>query len=272
MILIHVDGHHKLVRWRFVTHGCIDGYSRMITFLKCSTNNRAETVYEKFLTAIQEFGLPSRVRCDYGKENYDVARHMLQYRGLHRNSVITGCSTHNQRIERLWRDLHASVTKMYYRLFYFLEHHSVLDPLNEVHLYALHFVYLPRINRAIDMFRIAWNNHGIRTVEHMSPRQLFVSGVLRLYESGLCAMDFFNDVDNFYGEGDSDSDTETESTDDREGVVVPQSRITLSPDQSEFLQLNVDPLGVSENYAIELYERAVELLQRWERDGTLART
>ncbi|KAK2552353.1 hypothetical protein P5673_026426 [Acropora cervicornis] len=24
----HIDGHHKLVNWRFVVHGCTDGYSR----------------------------------------------------------------------------------------------------------------------------------------------------------------------------------------------------------------------------------------------------
>ena len=28
--------------------------------------------------------------------------------------MITGCSTHNQRIERLWRDMHKSATVMYY--------------------------------------------------------------------------------------------------------------------------------------------------------------
>ena len=37
----HVDGNHKLIRWRFVVHGGIDGYSRTVTFLKCSTNNLA---------------------------------------------------------------------------------------------------------------------------------------------------------------------------------------------------------------------------------------
>ena len=39
----HLDGHHKLIRWRFVTHGGIDGYSRTITYLRCSNNNSAET-------------------------------------------------------------------------------------------------------------------------------------------------------------------------------------------------------------------------------------
>ena len=31
----HIDGNHKLIRWRMVVHGGIDGYSRLITFLQC---------------------------------------------------------------------------------------------------------------------------------------------------------------------------------------------------------------------------------------------
>ena len=78
-------------------------------FLKCSNNNRASTVYSHFMRAVQQFGLPSRVRTDCGTENLQVARHMLRHRGIDRNSVLTGSSTHNQRIERLWRDLHHEI-------------------------------------------------------------------------------------------------------------------------------------------------------------------
>ena len=60
--LYHIDGNHKLIRWRFVTHGMIDGYSRMIIFLRCSTNNKASTVLSYFLGGIETYGLPSRVR------------------------------------------------------------------------------------------------------------------------------------------------------------------------------------------------------------------
>ena len=30
----HMDGHHKLIRWQFVTHGGIDGYSRTVVFFE----------------------------------------------------------------------------------------------------------------------------------------------------------------------------------------------------------------------------------------------
>ena len=41
----HIDGHHKLINWRFVIHGGIDGFSRSIVYLKCSPNNYADIVF-----------------------------------------------------------------------------------------------------------------------------------------------------------------------------------------------------------------------------------
>jgi hypothetical protein len=67
--LWHIDGHHSLIRWRVVVHGGIDGFSRMITYLAGSTNNRALTVYRLFRAATEEYGVPSRVRSDKGGEN-----------------------------------------------------------------------------------------------------------------------------------------------------------------------------------------------------------
>ena len=52
--------------WRFVIHGGIDGFFRMIVFLACSTNNRASTVLQCFKSTVDKFGLPSRVRSDKG--------------------------------------------------------------------------------------------------------------------------------------------------------------------------------------------------------------
>ena len=42
--LWHLDGHHSLIRWKLVIHGCIDGFSRQIMYLQCHSSNMAGTV------------------------------------------------------------------------------------------------------------------------------------------------------------------------------------------------------------------------------------
>ena len=106
MVSFSLDGHHKLIRWKLVTHAGIDGFTRLIVYLQCSSNNSAQTVYRAFMSAIHQYGLPSRVRSDQGTENTAVARHMLEIRGTERGSMIVGSSVHNQRIERMWKDMH----------------------------------------------------------------------------------------------------------------------------------------------------------------------
>lgn len=245
-----IDGHHKLIRWGFVTHGCIDGYSRVITYLKCSTDNRASTVYKSFLEAVRKYGLPSRLRSDHGRENIMVAQHILEHRGMGRGSVITGRSTHNQRIERLWHDVHKCATQLYYRLFYHLEDRELLDPLNDIHLFALQYVYLPRINKTLKGFMEGWNNHRIRTAGHNTPNQLFVEGVLRLQ------IDFSEHVE------DTDDTTEGDRNefDSEEGVVIPQTNFILQEDHYEELTNTVDPEAHSDTYGTDLYQASITFI------------
>ena len=83
----HIDGHHKLIRWCFVIHGAIDGYTRMTVYVYYSDNNRAYTVLKRFEEAVEKNGLLSTVRSDMGIENVDVARFMLHNRGLNITST-----------------------------------------------------------------------------------------------------------------------------------------------------------------------------------------
>ena len=104
----HIDGNHKLIKYKFVIHGAVDGFSRVITFLNCSTNNCAATVLRSFEKAVSVYGLPKKVRTDAGGENVDVWSYTIEQ---HQDSscVIVGSSVHNVRIERLWRDVRRGV-------------------------------------------------------------------------------------------------------------------------------------------------------------------
>ena len=179
LALWHLDGNHKLIRWRFVVHGCVDGYSRIPVFLRCSNNNKAVTVLSLFRQAVDDWGLPSRVRCDKGGENVDVVQYMLNHpqRGPGRGSAIAGRSIHNQRVERLWRDVFEGVLKSFYILFYSMEDHGILNVDDEVDLWCLHFVFMKEINDSLFRWTEAWIRHPLRTEHNRSPLQLWIRGM-----------------------------------------------------------------------------------------------
>nr|CAB3263197.1 uncharacterized protein LOC104266093 [Phallusia mammillata] len=168
----HIDGTHKLIRWKFVIHAAMDGFSRLITFCHCSTNNRSSVVLKLFKEAEAKYGLPLHVRSDYGGENVQVWNYMLE---KHQNyhAVITGSSVHNQRIERFNRDINTQVVNKFYNDFFFLEESNLLDPTNDTDLFCLHFVFCHIINKRIQEFVNAWNKHSLSTEKNCTPEQLF---------------------------------------------------------------------------------------------------
>ena len=86
--IVNTDGHHKLIHWRMVTHGGIDGYSRLIVYLQCSSNNKSSTVYKLFLEATRRYGLPSREIRSGGRKLCSGIAHVAS-REVDRNSMIT---------------------------------------------------------------------------------------------------------------------------------------------------------------------------------------
>ena len=52
--LWHADGNHKLIKYRLVVHGAIDGFSRLITYLRCSDNYRVSTKIGRYSSSLHK--------------------------------------------------------------------------------------------------------------------------------------------------------------------------------------------------------------------------
>lgn len=169
--LWHIDGNHKLVRWGLVIHHEIDGFSRLVTFCRCSGNNKSTTVFPLFNEAVQWYDRPIHDRTDDGGENVLVWRDMVDFWCQEAQSVIVGSpqSAH-------WA-LNEQVISIYRKELYELESEGHLHPSNPTDLFCVHYVYLGRIQKACCEFVAAYNNHCVSTKEQLTPVQMFWANV-----------------------------------------------------------------------------------------------
>lgn len=175
----HLDSAHKLKHWRFVTSGCVDGYSRKIMWLKCSNNNLADAACNYFLDAIQKYQCPYQVCGDKGAENRKIAKHMIAIRGKDIRGHIGGRSCHNARIERFWGEYNRNVMSKFAAEFTNLEQLDLLDRHDENDLWVLHKVYLPIINQKLVEMEDYYNNHPIASANGQTPNQMHAISALR---------------------------------------------------------------------------------------------
>ena len=167
----HMDGNHKLIRWGMVIHGCIDGCSRNIIYLQLRDNNKSDVVLDAFLEGVSQYQLPLHVSGDFGGENVKVAEYMIRHRGPGTKAFKAVPSTHNTRIERLWRDMRENTIQAYIDLFRGFEEDGMLLT-NLLHIFTLQFLFMPRIQADLDQFVNMWNSHKLSTERNRTPQQI----------------------------------------------------------------------------------------------------
>lgn len=92
--------------------------------------------------------------------------------GESHNSFLYGKSAHNQRIECLWRDVHVKVVFKYKTIFKSMEEGGILDINNSVHISCLHHTFGQRIQRDLEVWPNAYNNHNVLTEHNQTPIEL----------------------------------------------------------------------------------------------------
>jgi len=257
--LWHMDGNHKLIRYKMVIHGCVDGFTRKIIYLSCLNNNRSSNVLKLFTNGIKTNGLPSRVRGDHGGENIGVARFMLSHplRGTKRGSFIASKSVHNTRIEKLWGNITSSVTQIYQNLFMALEKSGDLVVDKEEDLFCLQFVFLPRINDHLTRYSRGWNYHGLSSEKYRNPNQLWIKGLHKVFGTN-------SRIDK---EVRFSTDTEFDYTNSIEHdsqfatVHVQEVKTPLSDQDLSYFKSQIDVFGESCNFGGDIYIRARTIMK-----------
>ena len=167
---------------------------------------------------------------------YMIATHNLDY-----SCVVTGSSVHNERVDRLWRDVHRCIASDFADTFRILERNGHLDPLNEVDMYCLHHIFGPRINKCISECKESCNHHALSTEGNKTPYQLFFEGLNHECGSAIASS--------------GNTDTDIDLTQDR--VSIPRVKFVPCPSLQHQLCI-INPLQSCSGNGGTLYIRAIQ--------------
>lgn len=202
--LWHLDGCHKLIRWGFVVHVCVDGFSRTVVYDKCADNNRGSNHQILMINAALRYGYPCHVRIDQGGENVKVAYLCLKIKGLNKGAFFTGPSHDNCRVERYHRDNTCCALQHYKDAFQEMEANG-MDVTCVVVKFVLVYLFMDRINEDLDLQMDVWNKHGVRTEGNRSPTYLLALHHSKSYAMPVTEAELLrgldqNDIDLFNDE------------------------------------------------------------------------
>eukprot|EP00112_Aurelia_sp_Birch-Aquarium-sp1_P012636 Seg2658.1 transcript_id=Seg2658.1/GoldUCD/mRNA.D3Y31 product="hypothetical protein" protein_id=Seg2658.1/GoldUCD/D3Y31 len=157
----HIDGNDKLKTYGLYIHGCIDGFSRKMLWLKVGSTNKDESVTATyFLDTIRSIGgVPSKIRLDPGTENGLTADIQTFLRLPEEKCVIFGKSTGNQRIEAWWSFLKKDWLCWWIDFFEEMIDAGLFDTSNKLHLECVRFCFTRQVQEELDRIQRLWNTH-----------------------------------------------------------------------------------------------------------------
>ncbi|KAK2547172.1 hypothetical protein P5673_032998 [Acropora cervicornis] len=135
-----------------------------------------------------------------------------------------------------------------------MELSGILNADDPVHLFTLHLVFLPGINRALCQFTEAFNHHNVRTERNWSPYQTWLNGMMQ-HDNPLSNGEIDEEPYDFeyYGNDpygptplDSDNNVAVEEIDLGENYLL-----------QSFVLKRVDPLRESSHVGIDIFQEAL---------------
>ena len=139
-----------------------------------------------------------------------------------------------------------------------MEENDLLDPLNDLHLFELHLIFLPSINNALRELSEDWNNHPLSSEYNFSPYQLWRLGI-NIYQ--ISNSKEFNELSNNDWESfgiDYEGPLPGEEDDD---VIVPEINFPLTHFQIQCLLEVVNRNREIEN--VDLYLTILNLVSNF---------
>jgi hypothetical protein len=136
-----------------------------------------------------------------------------------------------------------------------MEDEGLLDPLNEIHLTALHYVYLSKVNDKLRAWNKAWSQHRIRTTGR-SPVQMWVSGQIT-NPTGIELT--AENIPNYGVESIINADNEVEQTNML--PMLDHLSIPMSDQCKQHLANEIPANWISKNYGVNYYIKAVNVIQ-----------
>lgn len=161
--VVHIDGNDKLKRFGFAIHGCMDGFSRKLLWLKvCTTNNDPLVIVNYYLQFLRRYKMvPQLLRMDKGTENI-YCRDLQLFFTNSETSFLNAASTRNQRIESYWSRLKKFKLSWWIKYFDTLIREFIYTPSNNFHVEALLFCFMPVIQSELNESLKLWNSRNIR--------------------------------------------------------------------------------------------------------------